>query len=299
MKHNLVARRIEDQQGVAFSGQAPTTRLESETVARRPQPEGSHHHSVSEVPFVNVIGAKIAKISREEAAEKIVALAHNRERKYICVASAHSILEGYDDPRQLQILNNAFMTVADGVSLIAAMKLLGNWNLHRSSGTELVHEICRRGKREGIKVGFYGASPECVELLCEKLKEQYPNLEIVYAVSPPYRELSVEEKRAALTEMNDSGAHIMFIGLGNPKQELWIDEHYQHCDSVLIGVGAAFDFISGTKKRAPYIMRRMGLEWLHRLVLEPKRMWRRNFIHNPRYVGLLLLQLTGLKKFKV
>lgn len=253
----------------------------------------------SSAPYVNVIGAKITRLSKEDCAQRVIDLAKQKSKKYVCVASAHTIMEGFDHPRMLEILNRADMTVADGVSIIIALKILGDRHQHRTTGTDLVWETCRLAAENGLSVGFYGSSDECLNQLRAMLATSLPYLNVAYTYSPPFRELSVEEDEALMTQMNESNTDIMFIGLGNPKQEWWIDAHYQRSQAVLLGVGAAFDFISGMKKRAPKVVRKLGLEWLWRLVKEPKRMWRRNFVHNPRYLWQLFLQLTRLKKFEV
>lgn len=187
------------------------------------------------VPYVNVIGAKITRLSKEDCAQRVIDLARSKAKKYVCVASAHTIMEGFDHPKMLEILNRADMTVADGVSIIIALKILGDRHQHRTTGTDLVWETCRLAEKNGLSVGFYGSSDECLNQLRALLAKELPGLRVAYTYSPPFRELSVEEDEALMTEMNASQTDIMFIGLGNPKQEWWIDSHYQRSEAVLLG----------------------------------------------------------------
>ena len=157
--------------------------------------------------------------------------------------------------------------------------------------------VLQAAERHGVPVGFYGGSPETLEKLLAVVKVRFPGLRVVYSFSPPFRPLAAEEDQRVTEEINQSGARILFVGLNTPKQDWWMAEHRGRVQAVMLGVGAAFDFIAGTKPQAPRWMMRIGLEWLFRLATEPRRLWRRYLRHNPRFVVLFAMQLLRLKRF--
>ena len=161
---------------------------------------------------------------------------------------------------------------------------------------DLTHALCKYSADENVKVGFIGGAPETLESMQAELTRLYPTINISYVFSPPFRELSDSEKQDIITDIRQSEINILFVGLGCPKQERWMAENKHQLNCVMLGVGAAFDFIAGNKKHAPQIMQKLGLEWLFRLLSEPKRLWKRYLSTNPKFVALFLLQMLG-KKF--
>ena len=162
--------------------------------------------------------------------------------------------------------------------------------LFRSYGPDLTLHVCEAAAREGIPVGLYGGTPEALAGLQEAYRSRFPQLRVVYAYSPPFRSLTSAEDEAVAREIRESGARIVLVGLGCPKQELWVAEHRGRVPAVMLAVGAAFDFHSGRVRQAPRWMQRAGLEWLYRLFREPRRLWKRYFKHNPRFVWLVFRQ---------
>jgi N-acetylglucosaminyldiphosphoundecaprenol N-acetyl-beta-D-mannosaminyltransferase len=154
--------------------------------------------------------------------------------------------------------------------------------------------VLEMASKENIPVGFYGGKAEVLELLVEKMKRQFPNLHIVHYFSPPFRELSEEEDNKVCKEIQNNGVRILFVGLGCPKQERWMSAHKGKIDAVMLGVGAAFDFHAGIRPQAPSWMQAVGLEWLFRLLHEPRRLARRYLYNNPRFVLLALADLLGI-----
>ena len=148
-----------------------------------------------------------------------------------------------------------------------------------------------------ITVGFYGGTVETLEQLTTLFEKKYPELKIAYSYSPPFRSMTAEEDEAIIRTVNASGTQILFVGLGCPKQERWMAAHRDKIQAVMLGVGAAFDFYAGNKRQAPLWMQRNGLEWLFRFSQEPTRLWRRYLYHNPRFIVLAIMQLTGLARF--
>jgi N-acetylglucosaminyldiphosphoundecaprenol N-acetyl-beta-D-mannosaminyltransferase len=195
-------------------------------------------------------------------------------------------------------MNAADLVTPDGMPLVWGLRLLGIRTAARVYGPDLTPHLLEAAAREGIPVGFYGATDAVLEKLLRAVGSRYPSLRVAYAWAPPFRALTREEDRAATTLINDSGARILFVGLSTPKQERWMAAHRGRVEAVMLGVGAAFDFLAGTKRQAPRWMMRAGLEWLFRLASEPRRLARRYLKHNPRFLILFLTQLCGWRKFR-
>ncbi|MGC8856755.1 MAG: WecB/TagA/CpsF family glycosyltransferase [Anaerolineae bacterium] len=174
------------------------------------------------------------------------------------------------------------------------LRLKGHRSQERVYGPTLMLHVVEAARRENLPVGFYGGAPEVLELLVKQMQARNPGLNIVYSFSPPFRELSAIEDEQIVETINASGARILFVGLGCPKQERWMAAHRGRIRAVMIGVGAAFDFHAGAKPQAPLILQRLGLEWLFRFLHEPRRLWRRYLFHNPRFVFLALADLLGI-----
>jgi N-acetylglucosaminyldiphosphoundecaprenol N-acetyl-beta-D-mannosaminyltransferase len=172
----------------------------------------------------------------------------------------------------------------DGVPLVKTLQGLGLPHAERVYGPTLTPAICRRAEQLGLSVGFYGGSEEVLSELKSRLLEDFPNLVIDYAYAPPFSSLDTAEDAAVVNAIRASGVKILFVGLGCPKQERWMGAHRASLDCVMLGVGAAFDFIAGRKRQAPAWLQRAGLEWLFRLVSEPHRLWRRYLYGNPRFL---------------
>ncbi len=247
---------------------------------------------------VSVLGMKVHAVGFQEAVERIVAWAIARESRYVCVANVHMIMEACDHPEYRQVVNRADLVVPDGMPLVWMLRRLGFPRQERVSGPDLTPALLSRAEEQGIRVGFYGSTLEVMEKLLHKSRSQWPRLQVVYTYSPPFRPLTPEEDRQVTEEIRRSGVQMLFVGLGCPRQERWMAEHRGKIPAVMLGVGAAFDFLAGSKPRAPRWMRKHGLEWLFRLLSEPRRLWRRYVLLNPRFMVLAGLQLLGLKSFE-
>jgi N-acetylglucosaminyldiphosphoundecaprenol N-acetyl-beta-D-mannosaminyltransferase len=240
---------------------------------------------------------RVDPTSYEEATEKVLAWAAAGESRYVCVANVHMVMEAHDNPSFRALVNAADLVTPDGMPLVWMLRKLGYPHQERVCGPELTSRVCAEAARRGVPVGFYGGHPEALEALVRNLSVRFPGLRVVYAYSPPFRPLTPEEDERVTEEINASGARILFVGLGCPKQEWWMAEHKGRVRAVMLGVGAAFDFHAGRVRQAPVWMQRAGLEWLFRLVQEPRRLWRRYLKHNPRFLLLAFLQLTGMRRF--
>jgi N-acetylglucosaminyldiphosphoundecaprenol N-acetyl-beta-D-mannosaminyltransferase len=238
-----------------------------------------------------LLGMRVDQTSYEDASARIVEWARRRESRYVCAASVNNVIEAHDSPIFRAAMNGADLVTPDGVPLVWGLRLLGCSNPARVYGPDLTKHLCRAAVGEGLPVGFYGGDPEVLAALTDKVVEQWPGLKITYACSPPFTPLTPAEDQRVVADINSSDARIVFVGLGTPKQDLWMARHKSQLNAVTVGVGAAFDFIVGRKRQAPNIMQRAGLEWLFRLWCEPRRLWRRYVYRNPRFVVLFTIQL--------
>jgi N-acetylglucosaminyldiphosphoundecaprenol N-acetyl-beta-D-mannosaminyltransferase len=232
--------------------------------------------------------------SYEDASRRVLDQARNGVSAYVCVAAVHLVMEAYDDSDLRRIADGAFLVVPDGKPLVWALKSLGVLSASQVRGTHLMSHVVQKAARDGVPVGLYGGTPESLESLARVLCERYPGLKVACEIAPPFRPLTPEEDEAVTREIVESGTRILFVGIGCPKQERWMDAHKDRISAVMLGVGAAFDFHTGRVRQAPGWLQGAGLEWLFRLVMEPRRLWKRYAKHNPRFVVLFLMQLLGL-----
>jgi N-acetylglucosaminyldiphosphoundecaprenol N-acetyl-beta-D-mannosaminyltransferase len=201
------------------------------------------------------------------------------------------VMEAHNDIHFRKIINNADLVTPDGMPLVWTMRLLGTKNQTRVYGPTLTRHVCKAASEFGLPVGFYGGSPETIKYLVQNISNWFPSLKIAYACSPPFQTLRPEKDEAVVQSINKSGAKILFVGLGCPKQEHWMFDHIGKINAVMIGVGAAFDYHAGLKRQAPRWMMAIGLEWFFRLCNEPRRLWRRYLYNNPRYLFLVARQI--------
>lgn len=239
-----------------------------------------------------ILGTRVDGTNYAGAVNLIASWARLGVPRYVCVSTVHMVMEGYDDPEYRKIVNSADLVTSDGMPLVWALRLLGARASRRVYGPDLTPLLCEHAAAEGLPVGFYGGSPEALDAMVGNLKAAYPSLNVAYQYSPPFRALTDEEARQEIEEMRASGARVIFVGLGCPKQERWMQARRDELDAVLVGVGAAFDYVGKTKAQAPAFMQAKGLEWLFRLVTEPRRLWRRYLYHNPRFIGLFCVQVV-------
>lgn len=238
-----------------------------------------------------ILGMRVDATSYAQATEQVVTWAKAGESRYVCVANVHMVMEAYDHPDFRALVNAADLVTPDGMPLVWMLRRLGVKDQERVYGPELTLRIAQAAAEEGIPIGLYGGTPQANEGLAQNLYERFPTLRIAYRYSPPFRPLSPEEETEVVEAINASGTRILFVGLGCPKQERWMAEHKDRVKAVMLGVGAAFDIHGGQKPQAPVWMQRAGLEWLFRLLNEPRRLWRRYLYHNPRFIILAIRQL--------
>jgi N-acetylglucosaminyldiphosphoundecaprenol N-acetyl-beta-D-mannosaminyltransferase len=237
-----------------------------------------------------ILRTRVDATSYRHATDQILAWAAAGESRYVCVATVNNLIEGCDDPGYNQMMEAADLVTPDGMPLVWGLRLLGVAGASRVYGPDLTPLVCEEAARRGIPVGFYGGKDDVLDDLTATLTRRCPGLEVAYRCSPPFRALTAEEEDRVTDDLLRSGVRVLFVGLGTPKQERWMADH-KDLPMVLLGVGAAFDFLSGRKRQAPPLLQRLGLEWLYRLVHEPRRLWRRYLYRNPRFVALFAAQL--------
>ena len=249
-------------------------------------------------PRYNVLGVGLCALSLDEATSLIIARAQGRPAGYVCVTDVHGVVEARADPELRRIINQAFVVTPDGMPMV----WLGHWhgwrNVTRVYGPDLMLAVCDKGRAHGLRHFFYGGAEGVVGDLQGALVARYPGLQIGGAFTPPFRPLDDAELAAMRSQVANARADIVWVGLGTPKQERFMAEHAERLAAgLLIGVGAAFDFLSGHKRQAPRWMQRSGLEWLFRLVNEPRRLWRRYFVCNAVFLWCISMQLAGLRRY--
>lgn len=231
----------------------------------------------------SVLGTNIDAISWDSALDRVVDWARERESRYVTICNVHVVVSASRDPAYRDIINSSDMATPDGAPVAWMLRRQGFANQSRISGPDLMWALCERAAGEGLPIYCYGSTEETLALLETRLGKAFPALRMTRE-SPPFRALTSEENSAAVDRINASWAGIVFVGLGCPKQERWMAENRGRVNAVMIGVGAAFDFHAGTVKRAPAWMRENGLEWLHRLLSEPRRLWKRYLVTNTLFI---------------
>ncbi|RMF79666.1 MAG: glycosyltransferase [Chloroflexi bacterium] len=241
------------------------------------------------LPIVNILDVKTHAQSFDTAVETVLQWAKEARRRYISTCPVYTIMMCRENPSVSKAVNGADMVAADGMPVVWLQRRRGYPNAQRVYGPDLMLAVCEQSVRKGIKHVFWGGEPGVAEILAARLQERFPGLQVVATFSPPFHALTDEPDTEAIARLNVLDAQIVWVGLGSPKQDLWMAQHRRYLTApVLIGVGAAFDFLAGTKRQAPRWMQRIGLEWFYRLIGEPRRLGRRYIVYNPRFVWALL-----------
>lgn len=245
---------------------------------------------------IDVLGCLVDHGTREGMADIIAVWALGDESRYVCFSNVHSVITARQERGLRKAIAAADLVAPDGAPVAWFMRKVSNRSQRRIPGPDLMLDVCARCARDDLAVGFFGSTQETLDALVRNLRNIYPGLNVVYTYSPPFRNLTdVEEVRIA-QEINDSGCAVLFVGLGCPKQEIWMLRNRGRIHAVMLGVGAAFDFHAGLVRRAPEWMRAAGLEWAHRLIADPGRLWKRYLVTNSRFLLLtawtLLRQIT-------
>jgi len=225
----------------------------------------------------------------------------NARGKYVCFLSVHGLITAHDDAEFQSVLNAADIVSPDGMPIVWALRSFGYKSQERVYGPTAMLSLCEDAERYGHRLFLYGGTERSLSRLVSRLQQHFPRLQVVGAYSPPFRPLTDSEDRALVQALIESDADMVFVGISTPKQERWMADHvYKLPGVVLAGVGAAFDFHAGVVKQAPHRLQRLGLEWLFRLLMEPRRLWRRYVLVTPRFLPLWFWQwLTTASPFRL
>jgi N-acetylglucosaminyldiphosphoundecaprenol N-acetyl-beta-D-mannosaminyltransferase len=240
-----------------------------------------------------MLGVNVAVSSYDDVVNTCTAWAGAGESHSVFFANVHMLMEAYDKPAFRTRLNTADMINPDGMPLVWALHALRQRDARRVYGPDATEALLHAAHNSQIDIGFYGGTATTLAKLLNNVRSCYPGIRIVFAMSPPFRLVSKTEDESIVKQIVDSGAQFLFVGLGCPKQEDWIIDHMGRIPAVMLGVGAAFDFLAGSKPQAPRWMMRNGLEWVFRFFSEPRRLAGRYLKHNPRFVLLFFLQWLG------
>lgn len=254
--------------------------------------------SDSQPKAVNVLGIRLGATNMRDSVRQIASWIETKKRGYVCVTGVHGVMECQRSERVHAAHNGATLIVPDGMPLVYISRLAGHRNSGRVYGPDLMLEVCRESVGRGYKHFLYGTTPATLQKLAARLSYDFPGLQIVGSYSPPFRPPTPEEAAATVSLINSCEPDIVWVGLSTPKQECWMSDNRGALNApVLIGVGAAFDFHAGNVRQAPRWMQPLCLEWLFRLVSEPRRLWKRYLSNNPRFLWRVTLQGLGIKQY--
>lgn len=245
-----------------------------------------------------ILGIKVNPLTISESVQQIKRWISKGSTYFVSVSSVNNVVSALKNHDLMKVQNSADMTTTDGMPLVWLLKLLGYKNIERVSGAEFMPAVLEMAEKEGFSNYFYGCTNEVLETLKVKLRKKFPELRVAGCYAPPFRELTERENRRIIDIINEKNPHLVWVGLSTPKQEIWMYENRDKLKNcVMLGVGAAFNFITGKTKRAPKWMQNAGLEWLFRLTKEPRRLWKRYLIGNATFVLFVLKELYGKRLF--
>jgi N-acetylglucosaminyldiphosphoundecaprenol N-acetyl-beta-D-mannosaminyltransferase len=247
---------------------------------------------------VNVLGVGVSAIDMKEALALTDLALQSRRKGYICVTGVHGIMEGQKDPEFRDILNRSFINTPDGMPTVWVGRMQGFSEMGRVFGPDFMLRMCALSVKRSYTHFLYGGAPGVADDLRRNLLRRFPRLRIVGTYTPPFRPLNEEEQRALLDHVRGVQPDIIWVGLSTPKQERFMAEFLPRLETrLMIGVGAAFDIHTGRIKDAPHWVKNVGLQWLHRLLQEPGRLWKRYLVNNPRFLWNITFQLLGVRRF--
>jgi N-acetylglucosaminyldiphosphoundecaprenol N-acetyl-beta-D-mannosaminyltransferase len=248
---------------------------------------------------VNILGVMVSAIDMKDALTTFTTWIENRSSHYVCITGVHGVMESWRDPSLREIHNKAGLVTPDGMPLVWMARALGFSNVGRVYGPDLMRAATELSARSGYRNFYFGGAKDTPERLRDELVRTYPGLQVVGTLSPPFGTVTADEDEAMVAAINATRPDIVWVGLGTPKQERWMAAHVHRLDApVIVGVGAAFDFLAGEKKQAPLWMQRSGFEWMFRLMTEPRRLAGRYLRNNPVFVYLALRQFLSPRRYE-
>lgn len=247
----------------------------------------------------DVLGVHISAVSLSSATETVLEWIRRREKHYVTVTGVHGVIEAQNDPMFKRVLNDAGLKVPDGMPMVWLSRLAGHSHVNRVFGPDFMLSVSQAVGEDGGRAFYFGGAPGVAEQLARTLEGCYPGLETAGVYCPPFRDLTPEEEREVVELINGTAPDVVWVGLSTPKQERWMADFRPRLDApVLVGVGAAFDYNTGRIKRAPAWMQKSGLEWLYRIMQDPKRLWKRYARNNTLFLYYLVCQVLGLRNFR-
>lgn len=241
----------------------------------------------------NILHSLISTGSYRRMLDQIFRIAAHDTSSYVCFANVHMVIEAYRDPEFRKVVNEANIATPDGKPLAIFMRLFYDIRQDRVCGMDILPDILARAEREGKSVYFYGTTEDILAAIRERIQVQFPRLDLRGTYSPPFRALTADEKAGIVDQINDAAPDFLFVALGCPKQEKWMSEHKDKINACMLGLGQAFHVYAGKEKRIPKWLRALSLEWAYRLILEPRRLWKRYLVTNSIFLYLVFRKLTG------
>ena len=238
----------------------------------------------TKIPTCNIMGVNIAAINMEWLLDYLNKNIQDLKGDYICVSNVHTTVTSYEDNSYCAVQNGGLMAIPDGGPLSSVGRKRGHEKMARTTGPSLMGEVFQISAEKGYRHYFYGSTEKTLKLLEEKLKENYPGMQIAGMYSPTFRPLTEEEDKKIIEKINETNPDFVWIGLGAPKQEKWMAAHQGQIDGLMLGVGAGFDYYAGNIDRAPEWMQKHNLEWLYRLIQDPKRLFKRYLVTNTKFI---------------
>lgn len=249
------------------------------------------------VPTQKVLDFPITALTFENQIQTILKWAIARESKTVCVANVHMLMEAHWNPEFARVLKKADVVTPDGMPLVWMMRRMGARSQDRVAGMDILQRLCQLAQRQNVSVFFLGSQTEILAKMRQRLEQEFPNLKIAAMEALPFRPLTEAEDADLIKKINKSGAGLVFVSLGCPKQENWMAQHKGKIQAVMIGVGGVFPVYAGIHKRAPRLIRELGFEWLYRWIQEPRRLWSRYMTTIPPFMWLATKQLLSSSRF--
>lgn len=243
-----------------------------------------------------IVDLNISTYTYNQVLDQIFSLAALRQPSYVCFANAHMAVEAHLDKKIANSVNEASIVTSDGMSVVMALKFLHKVNQDRTSGMDMIFDVVKGAEDNKFSVFLFGCDESTLAMFKAKAIKDHPKLNICGSVAPPFTEFTKQENDLFIHQINQSGANIVFVGLGCPKQEKWMADNHKRINAVLLGFGGAFSLYARKVKRAPVFMQKYCLEWLYRLTQEPKRLWRRYLVTNTLFIVYFFKQLLKTKK---
>ena len=247
-------------------------------------PEYNHKVDKQQIPTCNILGVEIAAIDMQWLLSFTDKNIRALSGDYMCASNVHTTVTAWENADYCAVQNGGIITIPDGGPLSVVGKRRGYQSIERTTGPSYMEEVFKVSAQKGYRHYFYGSSEKTILKMRKKLREEYPDLIIAGMYSPPFREETEEEKLADIERINAAEADFVWVGLGAPKQELWMAEHQGRIHGFMVGVGAGFDYFAGNIKRAPKWMQRCSLEWPYRMLQDPKRLFHRYWHTNTRFI---------------